>query len=280
MRQLVALCLPLMIIQPLLAAEVPNTFQPGQVISANQINENFLALAALQDNSSLISAGMGTIEFFTESESTLGLSCEGQIITRSISDLLFIPSVCEGDCGIQRITESCGDYNFFGEGNISISPWRENLVPPRLGVKTPQNFSNLSILCQRISETEENCSPENSAWKIVEPIHERNQFSITLRQRVKQEINLGILPNDPLVYPISFEYEIVQFNSSNSGLTYIINGKEVLFSKNPSRSIVSSRSYGSSCGKTTSNGVILDDCRFSFYVLGTPSKIRDATLGQ
>ena len=265
------ICLPI-IAAASLGQATPHTFQPGELISADRMNENFSAVEASGAMpGGLISAGRGEIEFIVNSESLFGLACPGNFVTRTTSDFLLIPGVCDGDCGLQQITESCGDYEFYGE-SVNIDPMnlRDNEVPPRLGIKDAVKASMKSMICQRVSDTSDPCRPGNWAWNIVKPAFEVKKISVTLRQRIKMEVGLGFVGN---TYPISYEYELKEFVDPYPALTVEINDKQVVFSNYPYQNVVQTRSYGGLCGSTTSKDITLSDCRLTFYSEGVPPTI-------
>jgi len=239
------------------------------------MNENFKAAEnAGAMPGGLISAGRGTIEFVSDAESVFGLACPGTVVTRTTSEFLLIPGACDGDCGLQQITESCGDYEFYGELiHIDQRNLRDNEVPPRLGIKDATRTSMKSMICQQVSDTTDPCRPGNTAWKIVKQAFDVKKTSVTIRQRVKMEIGLGFVGN---TYPVSFEYEIKEFVDPYPALTVEINGKRVAFSNYPYQNIVQTRSYGSLCGSTTTKDITLSDCQYAFYSEGVPATISNS----
>ena len=267
-----ALALLLTIATAPLAWAAPHTFQPGELISAEKMNENFGAVEASGAMpGGLISAGRGKIEFIGNSESLFGLACPGNFVTRTTSDFLLIPGVCDGDCGLQQITESCGDYEFYGE-SVKIDPMnlRDNEVPPRLGIKDAGKASMKSMICQRVSDTSDPCRLGSGAWKIIKPAFDVKKVSVTLRQRIKMEVGLGFVGD---TYPISYEYELKEFVDPYPALTVEINGKRVAFSNHPYQNVVQTRSYGGLCGSTTTKQISLSDCQLTFYSEGVPPTI-------
>ena len=95
----------------------PKTFQPGEVIRADEINANFqeiynLALgnsgsgAAEGGAPGLLWLGSGKLTaILPPDQSLLGVSCpnESQVSNRSVGQIHFIPGVCLGDCNIQTL---------------------------------------------------------------------------------------------------------------------------------------------------------------------------------
>jgi len=166
----------------------PKTFQPGEVIRADEINANFqeiydLALgnsgsgATAGGAPSLLWLGSGKLTaILPPDQSLLGVSCpnENQLSNRAVGQIHFIPGVCLGDCNIQTLGESCGQTALFKAGEPATGfPINSDGSPTeRHPFATVTTYSaNESLVCQKLTgaiSAGELCDPNDTdTWKVL-----------------------------------------------------------------------------------------------------------------
>ena len=146
----------------------PKTFQPGEVIRADEINANFqeiynLALgnsgfgAAEGGAPGLLWLGSGKLTaILPPDQSLLGVSCpnESQVSNRSVGQIHFIPGVCSGNCNIQTLAESCAQTVAFkaGEPATGFPANSDGSPTKRQPFATVTTYSaSESVVCQKLT---------------------------------------------------------------------------------------------------------------------------------
>ena len=167
----------------------PKTFQPGEVIRADEINANFqeiynLALgnsgsgAAEGGAPSLLWLGSGKLTaILPPDQSLLGLSRPNESqysSTRSVGQIHFIPGVCLGDCNIQTFAESCAQTLAFKAGEPATGfPANSDGAPTkRQPFATVTTYSaSESVDCQKLTgaiSAEELCDTNDTdTWRVL-----------------------------------------------------------------------------------------------------------------
>ena len=167
----------------------PKTFQPGEVIRADEINANFqeiynLALgnsgsgAAEGGAPSLLWLGSGKLTaILPPDQSLLGLSRpnESQYSSnRSVGQIHFIPGVCLGDCNIQTFAESCAQTVAFkaGEPATGFPANSDGSPTKRQPFATVTTYSaSESVVCQKLTgaiSAEELCDTNDTdTWRVL-----------------------------------------------------------------------------------------------------------------
>ena len=234
----------------------PKTFQPGEVIRADEINANFQEIYDLASGNSgsgavaggapsLLWLGSGKLTaILPPDQSLLGVSCpsENQIPIRAVGQIHFIPGICLGDCNIQTFGESCGQTAFFKAGEpASTYPVNSDGSLVRQPFATVTTYSaNESLVCQKLTGgilAGELCDPNDTdTWRVVARGHNRISTGTLAEGRLANH------PSSAIILKVHSFSE--QYGNYLDKQSFNINGLDLLLPNSFKASIQLDLTYG------------------------------------
>lgn len=274
------LCLLLVLASPLAKAESSGlkVFQPGEVIRADEINQNFQEVYELAGQIGSATAGL----FWATSSSTFSLDPGENLlpvecpnfITRIVSRVHLIPGVCNGDCGVQLLSEGCSQYHYFRGGRKDPAPsFPEgsslgpdfSVIDPMLVFTSREQPVSIAIACQKLSGElidGEICDPNDaSAWKVLS----REVRSTVISNEWHSEL---LFPSETNPIPniaVRVRFDGVIFKELTDRVSFEINGKTLIL---PRQLETHFSTLTGSCGDKDEDGNFIFECYSSAYAKG------------
>ena len=217
---------------PLFVSAAPKVFQPGEVIRADEINQNFQEIYNLagrggHSSPQLFWAYSGRSIYFPASERMLPLECpDGAWGLRSLSTVHLIADVCVGDCNVQIFQETClvssRLYRASGteQAQQIVIDGAEPTWDPSLWLKVVEPpTTTVELTCQKLGSPLSDgdiCDPEDTAsWKV-------------LASRRKSSTLITLWQNQWDAEPPIIKYSGVTFEELKDRQYFEINGKSVI----------------------------------------------------
>lgn len=263
---------------PLLVSAAPKVFQPGEVIRADEINQNFQEVYELAGHERSSSAGLfwatSSATFSPDpGENALPVECPN-FITRIVSRVHLIPGVCNGDCGVQLLSEGCSQYHYFRGGRKDPAPFYPegfslgpefSITDPKLGFTSREQPVSIAIACQKLSGElidGEICDPNDAfAWKVL-------SREVRSTMIIKEWHSEFLLPSEtnPIPNPaVRFRFDGVIFQELTDRVSFEINGKTLTL---PSQLETHFSTLTGACGDKDEEGNSIFECYSSAYAKG------------